>query len=168
MLTTSQPLLINVLFFIRSNQSKMKLLRDPTEHLGCHWTGSQRALHQDSCNDFTTLLYSGSNHNSGGSHTAGNCCKVTRTGQRPPIIKGDDGPERVQVFAKTQHRSCAFRQGHLNLGKICGHHPLYFNGKMQFGHPLYFYSCCTVAVVKKKVYMSWKNGFISVYLCCFI
>jgi len=66
--------------FIRSNHSKVKLLRGLAEHLGCHWAGSRRALHQDSCNDFTTLLYSGSNHNRGGSHTAGNGWTVTRTG----------------------------------------------------------------------------------------
>ncbi len=124
----------------------MKLLQCSIEHLGCHWIGSQWAFHQDSCNDFTTLLYSGSNHNRGRSHTAGNCCKVTRTSQRPPIIKGDDGPKRdtvsLQIFARTQHRSYPFRQGHLDIDKMCGHrpheghHPLYLNGKRQF-----FYSC---------------------------
>lgn len=126
------------------NPFEMKLPWGPIEHLGCHWTGSQRALHQDNCNDFTTLLYSSSNHNRGGSHTAGNCRKVTRTGQRPPIIKGDDGPKRdintvsLQIFARTQHLSYPFRQGHLDLGNTCGHdshkghHPLYLNGKSPF------------------------------------
>lgn len=89
----------------------MKLLWGPAEHLRCHWSGSHWALHQDSCNDFTNPLYSGSNHSRGRSHAAGNCFTVTGTDQRPPIIKGDDGPKRdidttsLQIIAATWHRS---------------------------------------------------------------
>lgn len=96
---------------IKSNGTIMKLLWGPEEHLRCRWSGSHWALHQDSCNDFTNPLYSGSNHSRGRSHAAGNCFTVTGTDQRPPIIKGDDGPKRdidttsLQIIAATWHRS---------------------------------------------------------------
>lgn len=32
------------------------------------------------------------------------------------------GQARDLPSLRTQHRSCAFRQGHLDLGKVCGHH----------------------------------------------